>query len=126
MSGKLLVVRAYWLGGSVNALERPQLAPPTQVRSGYCLSSLQRTQQPLQAVVKTIRSWLGRRDRTAKLEIDGDTLELTGISSETEERLVTAWVDRHPVPDAVYSPAPVLLGGFLFGPINLPGCDRSP
>jgi hypothetical protein len=35
------------------------------------------------------------QDRTAKLEIDGDKLELTGISSETEKRLVTAWINLH-------------------------------
>ena len=49
----------------------------------------------LRALVNTVRSWLQRRDRTATLEIDGDKLALTGISSETEERLVTAWIERH-------------------------------
>ena len=39
--------------------------------------------QLLVAVVSTVRSWLGSHpQRSIKLEIDGDVLEMTGLSSK--------------------------------------------
>jgi hypothetical protein len=29
------------------------------------------------------------------LEIDGDKLEVTGLSSEEQQRLINAWLSRH-------------------------------
>ena len=47
-------------------------------------------------VVGAIRSWLGRQpQRSIKLELDGDILELTGVSSEEQHRLAEAWIRRH-------------------------------
>ena len=52
--------------------------------------------QLLQAVVATVRAWLkGSADRSVKLELGGDTLELTGVSSDEQRRLADAWLRRH-------------------------------
>ena len=52
--------------------------------------------QLLAPVIAAIRSWLGGSpQRSIKLELDGDTLELTGISSKEQRRLVDEWLQRH-------------------------------
>jgi hypothetical protein len=49
----------------------------------------------LVAVVDAVRSWAGRsRGRTAKLTLNGDEIELTGISAEQQERLIDAWLTK--------------------------------
>ena len=50
----------------------------------------------LRTVVDTIVKWLGRQQaRSVKLTLDGDTLELTGVSSDEQQRLIELWVARH-------------------------------
>lgn len=50
----------------------------------------------LKSVVDTTVAWLGRqRARSVKLTLDGDTLELTGVSSDQQSRLVEQWIARH-------------------------------
>lgn len=50
----------------------------------------------VQDVVSAIRSWVGRNAvRSVKISLDGDVLEVTGISSEDQRRLIDAWVARH-------------------------------
>jgi hypothetical protein len=52
--------------------------------------------QLLAPVIAAIRSWLGGSpQRSIKLELDGDTLELSGISSKEQRRLVDEWLQRH-------------------------------
>ena len=49
-------------------------------------------------VVAAIRSWLsGGPQRSIKLELDGDAIELTGVSSKEQRRLVDEWLRRHTV-----------------------------
>jgi len=49
----------------------------------------------LSAIVAAVRSWLGAQpQRSIKLELDGDVLELTGVSSEEQRRLAAAWLRR--------------------------------
>lgn len=63
---------------------------------GGLVVGLLRRREALTGVLHTVRDWLARdAKRTIKVEIDGDTLELTGASSADQERLVTAWIDRH-------------------------------
>src|ERR1035438_868519 len=53
-------------------------------------------QEILQSIINSVRFWLGhRRIRAVKLTLDGDSLELTDATSEQQERLVEAWVNRH-------------------------------
>ena len=50
----------------------------------------------LASVVGAVRSWLGGSSRrSVKLELDGDVLELTGVSSEEQRRLTDEWLARH-------------------------------
>jgi len=53
----------------------------------------------LQHLVAGVRSWLGRqRIRSVKLILDGDTCEVTGLSSADQERLIDLWIARHADP----------------------------
>lgn len=50
----------------------------------------------LSELVAQVRSWLTRTgQRSARLEIDGDVLEVTGVSSSDQARLITTWIERH-------------------------------
>jgi hypothetical protein len=50
----------------------------------------------LRSIVHTTAAWLGRQQsRSVSLTLDGDALELTGISSEDQSRLIEMWLARH-------------------------------
>ena len=50
----------------------------------------------LTAIVAAVQSWLGGTGgRSVKLEVDGDALELTGVSSKEQRRLTDEWLRRH-------------------------------
>lgn len=50
----------------------------------------------LASVIDAIRSWLGRnRAHSVKLTLDGDALEVSGVSSAEQDRLIDLWVARH-------------------------------
>jgi tetratricopeptide (TPR) repeat protein len=50
----------------------------------------------LGAVTSAIQSWLGKGGtRSVKLELDGDMLEVTGLSSKDQQRLVEEWIRRN-------------------------------
>jgi hypothetical protein len=50
----------------------------------------------LRSVVDATAAWLGsRHGRSVKLTLDGDTLEVSGVSSDEQRRLVDLWVARH-------------------------------
>jgi hypothetical protein len=53
--------------------------------------------QVLVNVVAAVRAWLGgqQQQRSIKLELDGDVLELTGVSSNEQRRLSDEWLRRH-------------------------------
>jgi hypothetical protein len=48
----------------------------------------------LTALVKLVQSRVSQ-DRKVVLNIDGDKLEVSGISSEEQERLIDLWLNRH-------------------------------
>ena len=55
--------------------------------------------QLLAAVVATVRSWLaGSSRRSIKLQLGGDALELTGVSSSEQRRLADEWLARQGPP----------------------------
>src|SRR5919204_2517213 len=63
---------------------------------GTLVVTLARSPGALAAVAKTVQGWVAaRNDRRVKLELDGDTIELTGVSSRDQERLVELWIGRH-------------------------------
>jgi hypothetical protein len=52
--------------------------------------------QLLAAVVAAVGSWLaGSSRRSIKLQLGGDALELTGVSSKEQRRLTDEWLARH-------------------------------
>ena len=53
----------------------------------------------LRSVVSGVRSWASRqRMRSVKITLDGDSLELTGVRSAEQERLIDLWIARHAIP----------------------------
>lgn len=69
---------------------------------GALLVSLGPTATVLGSVVKAVRGWLARgpRSRSIRLELGGDVLELTGASSQVQDRLVDEWIRQHSTQDA--------------------------
>jgi hypothetical protein len=66
---------------------------------GTLLVAMAKPLAALPAVVGVIRTWLaGRGERSVKLEIDGDVLEVTGLTSDDQRRLISSWIDRHSAP----------------------------
>jgi hypothetical protein len=66
---------------------------------GSLIVSLGRSAGKLGSLVRTIQDWLSLGgDRTVKLELDGDTIELTGATSKDQQRLVDLWIERHTAP----------------------------
>lgn len=47
-------------------------------------------------VVGTVQAWAARRGpRSVRLELDGDALEVAGVSSREQRALIQVWIDRH-------------------------------
>ncbi|MDI6098779.1 hypothetical protein QLQ12_09225 [Actinoplanes sp. NEAU-A12] len=49
----------------------------------------------LAAVVEAVRAWGARRGRTLRVEIDGDVLDLAGVTSAQQQQVIDAWLRRH-------------------------------
>ncbi len=50
----------------------------------------------LTALVKTVQLWVYTAGaRSVKMQIDGDVLEVTGITRHDQHELIQAWIDRH-------------------------------
>jgi hypothetical protein len=49
----------------------------------------------LRAIVEVVRAWVARNaNRSAKLVVAGETIELTGISADQQQRLIDEWLMR--------------------------------
>jgi hypothetical protein len=97
-----LQLRRELLDLDVEAVELPRAGEPppgTRAVEVAALGALVVTvaQSPLFGpVVAAVRSWMaGSQQRSVKLELDGDVLELTGLSSKEQQRLVDEWLGRH-------------------------------
>jgi hypothetical protein len=63
---------------------------------GHLLVTLATAPATLRAVVGTVRAWLARSAaRSVRLEVDGDVIEVTGVSSADQQRLIDVWIERH-------------------------------
>lgn len=63
---------------------------------GALVVRLVRSRELLHQVVEAVRDWLTRNDsQHVRLEIDGDVLDITGVSAEDRRALIDAWVARH-------------------------------
>jgi hypothetical protein len=49
------------------------------------------------AVVRALQDWAARGGRSVKLDVGGDTIELTGASRAQQDRLIEAWIERQAV-----------------------------
>jgi hypothetical protein len=93
----------------------PAEVPPEGTRGipvaaiGSLLVSLNPTAKALLSVVLAVRGWLSHSgsSRTVKLKVGDDVLELTGVSSAAQDKLVDDWIRAH-AKDAppVNDPAP--------------------
>ena len=63
---------------------------------GHLLVTLATAPATLRAVVGTVRAWLARSAaRSVKIELDGDVIEVTGVSNADQQRLIDVWIERH-------------------------------
>lgn len=96
-----LQLRRELLDLDVDAVEVPGEAEPPPGARGVdaalgALAVNLADPQLLAAVVATVRSWLaGSSRRSIKLQLGGDALELTGVSSAEQRRLTDEWLARH-------------------------------
>jgi len=95
-------VRRELLALDVTDVSTPAVGPPPPGARGLELAALGALivtiarSQMLNNVLDTVRSWLaGSRQRTIRLELDGDVLELTGVSSKEQRRLTEEWLRRN-------------------------------
>jgi len=65
---------------------------------GTLLVNLGRSAATLASVVRTVQGWVGSSSsRTVKLQLDGDSIELSGVKSSDQQRLIDLWIERHAV-----------------------------
>jgi hypothetical protein len=84
----------------VEAVEAPAIDAPQgaktvdQTVAGMLLVTL--TPVLVRATLDIIRAWLATSQaRSAKVELDGDAIELTGLSATDQNRLITGFLERH-------------------------------
>jgi hypothetical protein len=53
----------------------------------------------LKAVLAKIGDWASRNGRSVEVTINGDTVKVTGISREQQDKLINVWLARHGVAD---------------------------
>jgi hypothetical protein len=63
---------------------------------GSLLVSLAASGGALPGLIGTVQSWLSRKEnQKITMQIGADKLEMTGISSEQQDKLIDAWINRH-------------------------------
>jgi len=101
-------IRHQLLELDVASVERPPRGPaPDGTRGidvgaiGSLIVELGKATPVLGLVVDLIRAWAARSpDRTVKLTIGGDTLEIAGLSELDQHIVIRDWMARHPRPTA--------------------------
>lgn len=61
---------------------------------GALVVKVARSAASVTAVVRALQDWAARGGRSVKLDVGGDTIELTGASREQQDRLIEAWIER--------------------------------
>ena len=102
LDGATMQLRSELLELDVDDVERvPGAAPPPGARAigAVLLGTLavEASRGAIEAVVHTIKSWVSRgsASRTVKVTLDGDSIELTNVSDEDQQRLIESFVARH-------------------------------
>jgi hypothetical protein len=49
----------------------------------------------LRTVVKAVRGWAARTNRSVEVSIDGDVLKLSNVTDAQQDRIIEAWLQRH-------------------------------
>jgi hypothetical protein len=96
-------LRAELLDLDVDAVQQPVHgeAPGESKGAGWLAAGelvvqLVTSPELLASIIAGVRSWLGRNSaRSVKLTIAGDALEVSGVSSAEQDRLIDVWVARH-------------------------------
>ena len=83
--------------GRVRAGEVPPGARALDVMVlGGLLVTLSKSPELLKMVTGVVQSWVtGRPGRSVELQINGDSLKVTGISSDQQRELIAMFVERH-------------------------------
>jgi len=87
----------------VDEVERPVVGEaPEGTRAldilalGTLVVKLVQSAQPLRDVVQTVRRWVGNQENsTVRIEMDGDSIEVSSVSSVEKDKLINAWIERH-------------------------------
>jgi hypothetical protein len=105
LDGLTSYLRQELLQLDVDEVRRPSVAdapPGTRamdvVALGGLVVTLGRSATALGEIVVAVRRWLSRGNgvrRTVKIEIGGDTLELSEVSAAEQDRLIALFVNRH-------------------------------
>ena len=94
-------LRRELLALDVEDVERPTGDPPppgTRAVDAAAIGTLIVTVGPpiISAVIRAAQGWLGRgSNRTVKIEIGDDSIELGDVSTEDQQRLIDAFIARH-------------------------------
>ncbi|MDH2388189.1 hypothetical protein QCN29_05170 [Streptomyces sp. HNM0663] len=92
-------LRAELLELDVDGVERltaedlPALAKGVGTTMGALVVRLGIT-QGLRAVVNAVKRWAARSEKSVEITFGEDSLKVTGISSEQQERLIEIWLER--------------------------------
>jgi hypothetical protein len=89
----------------VETVERPKEGKPPAGAKGIELSAIgsllvetATSSALLGAVVKVIQSWVAaRRGRSVKIALGDDFIEVSGVSSDDQRRLIEQWIAAHAV-----------------------------
>jgi hypothetical protein len=80
----------------VAAGEAPPGAKSVEIAAVGALMLTLSQSSVLAAIISAVSNWLGqRRQRTVRLELDGDALKLTGHPSDDQRRAIDTWLRRH-------------------------------
>jgi hypothetical protein len=64
--------------------------------AGVLTVVLARSSELFVKLIDVVQSWLSSGGaRSVRLELDGDVLEVTGITREDQRELIRTWIDRH-------------------------------
>jgi hypothetical protein len=96
-------LRAELLDLDVESVQQPERgeAPEESKGTGWLAAGelmvrLVTSPEVLASIIAGVQSWLRRNSaRSVKLTIGRDTLEVSGVSSAEQDRLIDLWVARH-------------------------------
>lgn len=61
---------------------------------GALVVKVARSAASVTGVVRALQDWAARGGRTVKLDVGGDTIQVTGASRAQQDRLIEAWIER--------------------------------